>query len=407
MYRDDAEAARLRIAALEQENAELRRAAEARRAAQRTGVGPRRTGAMVIAGVLAVVGTVAWASAAARAPRPAHRATSTRHVEVAAPAVPATLADEPPASIALSRDPEIEVPSVPAPPAPPAIDPAARALEPAHPDVIEILDTVERGGDLFVLHRHLRARAWEHAQRDAGTLERTLEDYEDRLVVCEEGADDDENSARCQLEEAPSEWIGLRDAACDDVHAIEVARLARADEGWVVAARVLVAGPVCAAGIGGREPELRAADVDRDGHLELTVIAPFAVPSSSYEQDEGGTIGAVLDARDLHAQLVVLREYDGSYGDYETASRTVATTWHFDDIDGDGSIEAHVRQRTADVDEVGRSTDARTADCRYQPAADRWACAEAWLADPREAAISGTELRAIDIVGIGTPRPRR
>lgn len=144
------------------------------------------------------------------------------------------------------------------------------------------------------------------------------------------------------------------------------------------------------------ETELRARDVDGDGAIELTVIAPFTVASLSSEAFESATIGAVLDGRDLHPQLVVLRDYDASYGDVSSMQRPVATTWTLDDRDAGSTL--HVRQRIADVDDDFRTSDARTADCRYDPRADRWRCDERWLASPLDVAISGTAMLDLEIV---------
>lgn len=418
MYRDDVEAARLRIAALESEIARLER----ENVALRRGGEPRRgvggTVAVVCGVALAIGGTVAWARASGRSEGPILRPASAGGtsadepgaVEIAstAPPTPAeTTAPAAPAEAAASREPR--------PVVDPAFGEAAAAIAPAHPEEVEVLATRDHHDVRFVLYRWLGAVAWENAQRQAGTLERARADYEDRRTICEEGADedDDEAYARCAIEEAPDRWVGARDAGCERAHAIDVARLEREGAGevasWSIRGRARLVDLACDAGsAGARVPELRASDVDRDGHVELTALAPFEVPTTSMDTFESATIGAVLDGRDLHPQLVVLREYEGSYGDAEMTTRSAVTTWRLDGADGDGAIEAHIRQRIADVDDVARSGDARTADCPYDVAADRWVCAEAWARDPRSAAIGGSGLRALVLAGDpGTQRAAR
>lgn len=394
MYRDEIEAARLRIAALEAELDALRREGESKRSSTTTSLWPQsaqaRVGSRPALAIVALFAiglgtTVVWASASS--PRARLRPARTP-TPVQGPPASEPLASMAAGDLALSSDPTPE----------PEADPISVALEPAHPEVIDVLASVDRSSDVFVLHRWLGALAWEHTQRDAGTLESAQADFERRRTVCEDGTDDDEETIRCSLEEAPDRWVGTAEALCEDAHALEIAHLVRDGDRLTVLGRVRIVEVACGDPRQPLEAQIRAGELDGDGALELTAIVPFSVPTAAVDTYESATLGVVLDARDLHAQLVVLRDYDGAYGDATSIARTAATSWSLEDRDHDGAIEAHLRQRIADADEVDRSTAARTEVCPYDRASDRWRCRAPWMTEVRDAAIFGSGLHDLELV---------
>jgi hypothetical protein len=376
MFRDDGDAQRLRIEALERELADARR--EIGRLER--GGRPRsaRAWAAAIAGSL-VLAVVIAAAASARS-RPPSRPRPSRA-----------------ASSVVERAPDPETTTFL--PAPPPIGPApgslsgesdrddaraeaiAAAIEPTAPRAIEILARRSNGAEEYVLYRWLGGERWRAREEARGTYEDVRAGYEERLELCQNGAGSIAEEARCAIDEAPDRWRGWSEGVCDRAHAIELARIDAFDR---VTGRVRIVDLACPSD-GDDGAELRSADLDGDGALEITAIVPFSVPTTDDTAFEDARIAAIVDGRDLHAQLVVLRNFDGTYGDVDVYSHTIVTTWELEDRDADGHPDARIRQRIADDGEEGPSTSGRTTDCRYLASRDRWSCEAAWGGDPRQA----------------------
>ena len=135
--------------------------------------------------------------------------------------------------------------------------------------------------------------------------------------------------------------------------------------------------------------ELRARDVDADGEVELTAIAPIYTPGTAVHDYECGAVAFLIGGDDLAEQARFSREYRSWSEDAGgTGLLTRDATWILRDVDGDGHADLHVTERMqyrfdfeGDFDGVGtapgdheRRQDRQEVDCLYSVPADRWVC---------------------------------
>ena len=152
---------------------------------------------------------------------------------------------------------------------------------------------------------------------------------------------------------------------------------------WRIARRVLFE-LTSAVDVAPGDTEVRVRDVDGDGELEITVMAPVERPQAYSMASAEGRVGYVLAWDDLHVQFRTSREYSSELGDAGPNTLTVTTTWRATDIDGDGHADLRVREAREHIDDdtpwlgLGtRNAGTRTVECLWRAGTDTWVCPEA------------------------------
>lgn len=143
------------------------------------------------------------------------------------------------------------------------------------------------------------------------------------------------------------------------------------------------------------QADLRARDVDGDGEVEVTVIAPYFQPTRERWGGDGvpeecGAVAFIVGVDDWNVQASFTREYAvaafaASLEVYERRS----TTWRLADVNGDGRSDLHVAESfdffldaSADYIGDGEFVDAqresiserRELDGLYVVDQDLWSC---------------------------------
>lgn len=253
----------------------------------------------------------------------------------------------------------------------------ALAIAPDAPDRVVVLAERVVFGSVYALVTIDRS-----SETDA-TIDATIDEPEDD--PCESEEENDDALCDCLRAGASSVDAGWLAALGRPAVRYELVQLAHTDT-YRVIARAPLTEPVLVEDIEG--VELRANDMDGDGRTEITAIFGFTVPDCDTFQEDGGTLGAIFDASDLHLQGAFVRESTSMGGDSDVNSDSIETVWRAADEDGDGHADLRVRAttRTSSSDppdyETYEHETSASAVCPYDLTTDRWQCPDGALPVP-------------------------
>jgi len=309
---------------------------------------------------------------------------------------------EPPALEPVVPPPPVVPVAVEPPDAP--IDPIAKALAPADPDAVTIVERKPIGKDTIVLYALdvLRLREAETPGVCDGVQLRT----QSCVAKCGRSCSQAQRDACAVMDSY--EQAGCRDV--EDAYAWEVARV-RTGESTLVVARARVWGPVLASTPAPEEAasRLKVYDMDRDGRNEVQVIVPIPIGESDEQQSEGdGEVGAIFDGGDLHLQFAATRRIDLTWQNVFNTIEHAEAAWVAKDTDGDGRPDLKLSHKGSTQDQscdlecdedvaLRPQRTKATQVCPYEAAGDRWVCPSPQLG--RELLEGNDGVRAIEAAG--------